>query len=178
MKLSQVLSYSLYAIAAIDILAQIFLSSMAILFRTTPHHQHFKQLVEELDAELWTRYPDIQQNFAPHNKIDESARVVIAYVDNQPVGCGCFRPMEEAGCIEIKRMFVKSDFRGRGIAKLILNELERWAAEEGFNQSKLETGFNQPEAVAVYRRCNYKLIPNYPPYTDMKESMCMAKTLG
>lgn len=106
------------------------------------------------------------------------ARVVIAYVNGTPVGCGCFRPMDDPGCIEIKRMYVTPGFRGRGIAKLLLSELERWALEEGFSESKLETGFNQPEAVSVYRKSEYQLIPNYPPYTDMKESMCMAKTLS
>ena len=151
--------------------------SMSILFRTTPKHEHFKKLVAELDAELWIRYPAIQQNFAPHNKISESARVVIAYSEDQPAGCGCFRPMNEPGTIEVKRMYVVPDFRARGIAKLILLELENWALEEGFSKSKLETGFNQPEAVAVYKRCQYKLIPNYPPYTNMKESMCMGKAL-
>jgi GNAT superfamily N-acetyltransferase len=151
---------------------------MAIVSRTTPGHHHFKQLVADLDAELWLRYPAIQQNFAPYNKIDQSARVVIAYLDDQPVGCGCFRPMDDPGCIEMKRMYVMPAVRGRGIAKLILDELERWAIGEGFSNSKLETGFNQPEAVAVYRRCGYEVIPNYPPYTDMKESMCMAKILG
>ena len=164
-------------IAVTVILALTFLSNMAVLFRTSPSHSDFKQLITELDSELWLRYPTIQQNFAPHNKIEESARVVIAYVGNRPVGCGCFRAMDDPGCIEIKRMYVAPDFRGQGIAKLILSELERWAIDEGFNQSKLETGFNQPEAIAVYRRCDYELISNYPPYTDMKESMCMGKML-
>jgi len=150
---------------------------MAILFRTTSRHQHFKQLIGELDAELWIRYPAIQQNFAPHNNIDDTARVVIAYSDDQAVGCGCFRPMDQPGCIEIKRMYVSPDARGKGIARLILNELEIWAKAQGFRTSKLETGFNQPEAIAVYRRCNYEVIPNYPPYTNMIESMCMAKEL-
>lgn len=150
---------------------------MTILFRTTSQHQHFEQLVAQLDAELWIRYPAIQQNFAPHNKIDGRARVVIAYSDNQPVGCGCFKPMDETGSIEIKRMYVSPAARGRGIAGLILNELEIWAKTEGFRTSKLETGFNQPEAIALYRRCNYDVIPNYPPYTNMTESMCMAKEL-
>jgi GNAT superfamily N-acetyltransferase len=150
---------------------------MALLFRTTSQHPHFKHLVTELDAELWIRYPEIQQNFAPHNTIDDSARVVIAYLNDQPVGSGCFRPMDDPGSIEIKRMYVSPTVRGRGTAKLILDELEIWAKDEGFTTAKLETGFNQPEAVAVYRRCNYKIIPNYPPYTNMTESMCMAKDL-
>jgi GNAT superfamily N-acetyltransferase len=151
---------------------------MAILFRTTSQCHHFKQLVAALDAELWIRYPAIQQNFAPHNNIDDTARVVIAYSDYQAVGCGCFRPMDQPGCIEIKRMYVSPDARGKGIARLILNELEIWAKSEGFRISKLETGFNQPEAISVYRRSNYEVIPNYPPYTNMTESMCMAKELA
>jgi putative acetyltransferase len=151
---------------------------MVRLLRTTRNQEDFQQLVAELDAELWIRYPAIQQNFAPHNHLDENVCVVIAYLDDQPVGCGCFRPIKDAKTIEIKRMYVNPAARGRGIAKMILKELENWASDEGFNQSKLETGLNQPEAIAVYRACGYHQIPNYPPYTDMAESMCMAKNLG
>jgi putative acetyltransferase len=151
---------------------------MVRLLRTTRNQDDFRQLVAELDAELWIRYPAIQQSFAPHNHLDENVRVIVAYSDGQPVGCGCFRPFNDAKTIEIKRMYVNPAARGRGIAKMILKELESWAHDEGFNKSKLETGLNQPEAIAVYRGCGYKQIPNYAPYTDMAESMCMAKTLS
>jgi hypothetical protein len=78
---------------------------MPAIKRTTVSHPDFKSLVAELDAELWVRYPAIQQNFAQHNQMDERARVVVAYLDNKQIGCGCFRYMDEK-TIEIKRMYV------------------------------------------------------------------------
>jgi putative acetyltransferase len=150
---------------------------MITLKKTRADDPNFQLLVVDLDKDLWDRYPAIQQNFAPFNKIDQSACVVVAYSGSLPVGCGCFRPIEEEKTIEIKRMYVKPDSRGLGIAKLILSELEKWGIDEGFTHAKLETGNNQPEAVAVYRGAQYKTIPNYPPYTDIAESICMAKML-
>jgi putative acetyltransferase len=150
---------------------------MITLKRTSADDPHFQLLVIDLDKDLWGRYPAIQQNFAPFNKIDQSACVVVAYAESLPVGCGCFRPMDEKDTIEIKRMYVKPNSRGLGIAKLILSELEKWGVDEGFTEAKLETGNNQPEALAVYSGAQYKIIPNYPPYTHIAESICMVKKL-
>jgi GNAT superfamily N-acetyltransferase len=109
--------------------------------------------------------------------LDNTVRVVTAFDGNTTVGCGAFRPIDGARTIEIKRMYVRPEARGRGIAKTILQELEQWGREEGFEQSKLETGNNQPEAIAVYVHAGYKKIPNYPPYDNMADSICMAKRL-
>jgi GNAT superfamily N-acetyltransferase len=137
----------------------------------------FKSLIVDLDKEFWVRYPDTQQNFEPYNKIDLSARVVVAYLNNKAVGCGCFRPTGEDRTLEIKRMYVVPGFRSNGIAKIILRDLEQWGREEGFMYSKLETGIKQPEAIAVYKKEAYIQIPNYPPYVDVAESICMSKKL-
>ncbi len=137
----------------------------------------FHHLIVDLDKELWSRYPDIQQNFAPFNRVDESFRVILAYDKNSPIGCGCFRPMNEERTIEIKRMYVKLTHRNQGIGKTILYGLEQWANEEDFLISKLETGINQPEAIAAYEKSGYTWIPNFPPYVEVKESICMMKVL-
>ena len=145
--------------------------------RTTAADLDFKSLIVDLDKEFWVRYPDTQQNFEPYNKIDLSARVVVAYLNHKVVGCGCFRSMGEDRTLEIKRMYVVPELRGKGIAKIILRELEQWGREEGFTHSKLETGIKQPEAIAVYKKEAYIQIPNYPPYVDVAESICMSKRL-
>jgi GNAT superfamily N-acetyltransferase len=151
---------------------------MIIIKRTTVKDPDFALLVVDLDKELWLRYPSTQQNFSPFNKVDETIRVALAYLEDRAVGCGGFRPMDESGTLEIKRMYVVPSARGLGIAKLILQELEVWGKEEGFIHAKLETGVHQPEAIAVYTRAEYHQIPNYPPYTDIAESICMAKKLS
>jgi GNAT superfamily N-acetyltransferase len=150
---------------------------MLVIKRTTVADRDFMTLVVDLDKEFWVRYPDTQQNFEPYNKVDQKARVVVAYVDDRPIGCGCFRPMAEAGTIEIKRMYVVPDARGNSVAKSILLTLEQWGREEAFTLCKLETGVKQPEAIAVYRKAGYKEIPNYPPYVDIGQSICMEKLL-
>ncbi|MFZ5973236.1 MAG: GNAT family N-acetyltransferase [Bacteroidota bacterium] len=150
----------------------------AEVIRVTHDHPDFQTLITELDREFWVRYPDVQQHFEPFNKIDGSARVVLAYVATTAVGCGCFRPMNGAPrAAEIKRMYVKPDFRNRGIARKVLQELECWAVEEGFDEAKLETGLRQPEAIATYRKSGYEQIPNFEPYVGVDISICMRKQL-
>ena len=139
-------------------------------------HPDFQHLISELDKEFWVRYPLTQQNFEPFNKVDESCRVILVYHDGRPFGCGCFRPKAEK-TVEIKRMYTVPDFRNKGIAKKVLSLLEEWAASEGFSRSILETGNNQPEAIAAYQKSDYHRIPNFPPYENVTESICMAKNL-
>ena len=145
--------------------------------RTAASNSYFKALVVDLDKELWVRYPDIQQNFAPYNYVDESFRVILVHEDEVPIGCGCFRPMKEKDVAEIKRMYVAPSFRSKGVGKMILQKLEQWAKEEKFVQAKLETGIRQPEAIAAYEKSGYVRIPNFEPYIGVKESICMMKDL-
>ena len=74
-------------------------------------------------------------------------------------------------------MFVSLDKRGLGIAQKILTELEVWAKELDFKSCVLETGKRQVEAVGFYKKCNYKIIPNYGQYKEMENSICFQKNL-
>jgi len=145
--------------------------------RSSVSHPDFQRLIIDLDKEFWVRYPDTQQNFVPFNYVDESARVIVAYEDTLAIGCGCFRPMKEKSTLEIKRMYVVPFFRNRGVGRVILQKLEQWAVEQGFVTAKLETGIKQPEAIAAYEKSGYVLIPNFEPYVNVAESICMMKRL-
>jgi GNAT superfamily N-acetyltransferase len=101
----------------------------------------------------------------------------VAYHNNEPIGCGCFKTYAD-GSAEIKRMFVDAGERNRGVASEILKELCKWAAEEGFERVILETGLKQPEAIRLYTKGGFKVIPNYPPYVGMEQSVCMEKRSG
>ncbi|HSF89301.1 MAG TPA: GNAT family N-acetyltransferase, partial [Saprospiraceae bacterium] len=114
--------------------------------------------------------------YAQFNTLTNIRQVILAYAGDHPVGCGAFR-LYDAQSVEIKRMFVHPDYRGRGIARMILDELELWAKESGFHESMLETGFNQPEAIALYSKAGYEVIPNYGPYEKVTTSVCMRKNL-
>lgn len=146
------------------------------IVRSTPSDELFRRLVRELDADLRTRYGKDQDKYDAFNIIDTQARVALAMEGQTPIGCGCWREMEHE-VVEMKRMYVQPAFRGKGIAKLILNELEAWASEEGYKLARLETAIRQPEAIALYTKQNYQRIPNYGPYKNMPESICMEKAL-
>lgn len=151
---------------------------MISIKRTTPDDPSVKTLIQKLDKELWERYPTEQAFFDNFNKLPSDARVVIAFNDEKAVGCGAFKPMttpEKA--VEIKRMYVDSEMRGRAIGVLILENLEAWAKEEGFKLSLLETGNNQPEAIRLYEKVGYYWIENYEPYIGVESSICFEKKL-
>ncbi len=148
---------------------------MISIKRTSSENLDFCSLIELLDKDLQLRYPGTQQNFDAFNVIKQDAKVIVAYDDDIAVGCGCFRATENENIVEIKRMFVKAEKRGKGIAKSILTELEAWALEEGMISAILETGINSPEAVSLYKKLGFEQIENYEPYINSDDSICMRK---
>jgi putative acetyltransferase len=150
--------------------------AMTSICRTNSNNPDFKALVSELDAELQDRYQERQTIYDQYNKVPDLATVVVAYDNNIPIGCGCFRPFDD-GAAEIKRMFVASIKRGTGIAAFILTELENWARELGYLEMVLETGTQQHEATRFYQREGYAIIENYGQYIGMETSICMRKNI-
>ncbi|WP_426670516.1 GNAT family N-acetyltransferase [Mucilaginibacter sp. McL0603] len=151
-------------------------SNNITLKRTTSSNPDFRNLTILLDKELHNQYGDLQSEYDRYNHIIDINTVVIAYRDQSAVGCGCFKQIDDTSA-ELKRMFVKADERGQGIASSILTELELWAKEIGFSYSILETGDKQHEAIALYQKIGYVIIPNYGQYSGMESSICMRKEL-
>lgn len=149
---------------------------MITFIRTNFTNPDLRPLIEELDKEFVVRYPFVENIRIPFNLLNESAHVVLVYDHKVPIACGAFRPVDET-TIEIKRMYTVPTYRNQGIGKKVLLELEHWAKREGYSVSILETGINQPEAIAAYEKSGYIRIPNFPPYVDIKESICMRKYL-
>lgn len=149
---------------------------MIELVRADQKSGEFLELVALLDAELRVRDGDDHDFYAQFNKTVGLAGVVVAMDEDIAVGCGAFRKYDDTTA-EIKRMYVRDEYRGKRIATDILAELERWASESGFTQCILETGQKQPEAIALYRREGYEQIENYGQYADVYNSVCMKKIL-
>jgi GNAT superfamily N-acetyltransferase len=149
---------------------------MIILKRTSSDDTDFRSLVDLLDRDLAIRDGDEHSFYAQFNKVDSIKNVLVAYLNNMPVGCGAFKEYE-ATVVEIKRMFVLSEYRGKRIAAEILSELERWAAALNYKVCILETGKKQPEAIRLYERSGYTLIPNYGQYANVENSVCMRKEM-
>ena len=147
-----------------------------VLKRTDSSDTDFVELVGHLDADLAIRDGSEHAYYAQFNKIDMLKYVVVAYLGKRAVGCGAIKQFEP-GVVEVKRMYTDPAVRGKGVATSVLGELERWATERGSTTCVLETGWKQPEAVALYRKCGYEEIPNYGQYIGMENSVCFRKTL-
>ena len=149
---------------------------MLTIIRTDSQDREFQGLVHLLDKDLSIRDGDEHTFYAQYNKIDLINHVVVACWNGSSVGCGAFKRFGEDS-VEIKRMFVRPEKRGQGIAAAILRELEDWARELNFKCAVLETGKKQPEAIRLYEKSGYVVIPNYGQYEGMENSICMKKLL-
>jgi len=150
---------------------------MLQIIRTDSSNPDFRLLVSLLDQDLAVRDGAEHAFYAQYNKLDKIQQVVVAYLESMVVGCGAIKPFD-TGVAEVKRMYVREELRGQGIAKQVLQELERWAEELGYTSCILETGKKQPEAISLYQKCGYTRIPNYGQYADVENSVCMQKQLA
>jgi putative acetyltransferase len=146
------------------------------LLRTDSDNADFRALIALLDADLRIRDGAEHAFYAQFNKIDKIRHAVVAYRDEKAVGCGAFREYEP-GVAEIKRMYVSEQMRGRGIAGMILAELESWAKELDFSECILETGVKQPEAIGLYKKHGYQVMPSYGQYLNVENSVCLRKSV-
>jgi len=152
-------------------------SAMIKIIRTNSEHPDFIELVRALDLDLAERDGREHAFYAQFNKISQIKFVVMAYDDELPVGCGAIKEYAP-DTMEVKRMYTAPTHRGQGIAGRVLRELEDWAAEMSYSKCVLETGKKQPEAIALYQKNGYELIPNYGQYVAVKNSVCFQKKLG
>ncbi len=150
---------------------------MINFIRTNSDNPDFRELVIYMEAELRIRDAENHVYYAQLNKIDRINQVIVAYDKGLPVGCGAIREYEE-GVMEVKRMFVPLSRRGEGIASGILRKLEQWAAELNIKKCLLETGKNQPEAIALYTKNEYKMVPNFGQYKNEGNSVCFEKIIS
>ncbi len=146
------------------------------LKHTTSINSDFRFLINQLDAELRVMYNELMDTYDKHNVIEEIDTVIVAYIDETPIGCGCFKAFSQEA-VEIKRMFVHPSARGQGIGKFILAGLEAWASQLGFRYTVLETGSKNLEALSLYKKSGYVTIPKYEPYIDLPDSLCFKKLI-
>ena len=149
---------------------------MIKIIRASSDNQDFIELVKYLDAYLAEKDGDDHSFYAQFNKIDKIRHVVVAYDNDEPVACGAIK-QHTSTTVEIKRMYTSPESRGKGIATKVLTELEVWATELCYKKCILETGKRQPEAIRLYKKNGYKLIPNYGQYAEVDNSVCFEKDL-
>lgn len=135
----------------------------------------FIELCNELDNFL-NELVDGEENraeYIPYNQLDDIQSVIIAY-DDIPVGSVSLKKYDHE-CAEVKRVFVKEEYRYKGIVNKLMELLENAAREQGYRYLILESGEPLVAARALYRKIGYKVIPNYGQYKDMPDFICMKK---
>jgi putative acetyltransferase len=136
-------------------------------------------LIRALNAELERVYPEPGAN---HFRLDADevadgqGAFLIARRGGGAVGCGAVRRLD-ARAGEIKRMYVCPEERGRGVGRALLAALEAEARALGLARLVLETGARQTEAMALYQRAGFQVIPRFGEYLGSPLSVCMAKDL-
>lgn len=138
----------------------------------------FIELCHELDSFLneIVGGEENRATYIPYNKLDSIHDVIVVYNGDTPIGCAAFKKYDDLHA-EVKRVFIKKEYRGRGISRCLMENLEKAAKNKGYKYFILESGEPLVAAMALYRKTGYKVIPNYGQYKDMTDSVCMMKEL-
>jgi len=136
-----------------------------------------QSLIDELQIEYVDRYggPDATPVDPDEFEPPDGAFLVCRH-DGELVGCAGLRKRSEAD-VEVKRMFVRRPFRGRGWSRTLLRLVEDEARSLGFSRIMLETGLEQPEAMGLYESSGYEPIEGFGHYRDSPKNRCYAKRL-
>lgn len=146
------------------------------IVRTNSTNPDFIALVQQLDVDLAKRDGDEHAFYHQFNSIQLLDHVTIAYENEIPISCGAFKELA-TDKVEVKRMYTLPSHRSKGYASKILQALETWATELGYSTCVLETGKRQPEAIELYKKNGYTIIPNYGQYAGIENSVCFEKKL-
>ncbi len=149
----------------------------AVITQERPDGADAVLLIGELDAHLTPLYPsESRHGFSVEKLIAEGVTFFLLRYHGAPVGCGGIKLFgTEYG--EIKRMYVRPQFRGHGFGKLMLNHLAAYAQARGVPLLRLETGIYQPEAIGLYEGMGYRRIAPFPPYKEDPLSWCYEKRI-
>ena len=144
--------------------------------KVSANSEEIKILSDELYQELEKMYgKGLIEEFAEENK---QMLIFYAAFDDlgKAVACGALKHFNETTA-EIKRMYVKPNYRGRGVSKKILTQLEDYARELNYQRLVLETGLKQPEAMSLYHKYGYRPLKCYGRHADDPDSRCFEKQL-
>jgi putative acetyltransferase len=138
-------------------------------------------LIEELDAHLAPLYNiESRHGYSVEKLIRQGVHFFVLRHDGVPAGCGgiqFFTPENEPAYGEVKRMYVREQFRGKGFGRIILDRLAEHAAQNGIKLLRLETGIYQKAAIRLYEQYGFVRIPPFGDYWDDPVSLCYEKRI-
>jgi putative acetyltransferase len=136
------------------------------------------RLIDELQTHLESFYPpESRHGFSVARLIAEGVAFFVLRVDGAPAGCGGIKLFGREYS-ELKRMYVRPEYRGRGYGERLVDHLTEHARANGVTLLRLETGVHQQAAIRLYERVGFRRIPPFGPYTDDPLSRCYEKSLA
>ena len=145
--------------------------------REHPATEEATSLILELESHLSAHYPvESRHGYSVDTLIAQDVAFFLLRDSEAPAGCGGIELVgTEYG--ELKRMFVRPTFRGRGFGRLLLDHLTAYARSNGIRLLRLETGVHQVEAIRMYERAGFYRIPPFGPYREDPVSRCYEKII-
>ena len=136
--------------------------------------ERFLKLVCELDRGYYDLIGDELSKYDSYNEFNDPHVVILALDNDIAVACASYRTFDDDS-VEFKRVYVKKEYRKRGIAYNIIKELEKIVIENSFRYSYIVTGKNNNAAIKLYEKLNYKLIDNFGQFINDNTVICMKK---
>ena len=123
-------------------------------------------MIAELEAQLGPHYPrESRHGYSVEQLLAEAVVFLLIRENGVPAGCGAIK-LVGSEYAEIKRMYVRPQFRGTGLAKLMLRHLTDYAQGQGIELLRLETGIHQRAAIGMYERLGFRRIPPFGEYQE------------
>lgn len=144
------------------------------LLRTDSTNEDYQRLIISLDKSLAVTDGEEHAFYDQFNKSTDIKHVIVYYLGGEAIACGAIKQFDDT-TMELKRMYTEPFMRGKGVGAKIVETLEQWAQELGFERCILETGLRQQDAIALYKKVGYTIIPNYGQYIGIENSVCFEK---
>jgi GNAT superfamily N-acetyltransferase len=142
-----------------------------------PDTREAMELIVELDAYLVPLYPpESRHGLSVETLLREDVAFFVMRHEQVPAGCGGIK-LFNTDYGEVKRMYVRSPFRGLGFGKQMLNHLAEYALRQGIEVLRLETGIYQWEAIGLYERFGFQRIPPFGAYQEDPLSVFFEKRI-
>ena len=149
----------------------------AIITAERPDSADAVILITELEAQLEPLYPrESRHGLSVERLLAEAVAFFVLRSDGIPAACGGVKLFGSAFG-ELKRMYVRPQFRGLGFGRLMLDHLANYTRAQGVGMLRLETGIHQRAAISLYERMGFYRIPPFGSYTDDPLSLCYEKQL-
>ena len=121
-------------------------------------------LIGELERYIKPLYPhDSEHGLTPEEMVRDGVAFFMIRSDGRPAGCGGVR-LHGTEYGELMRMYVRPEYRGQGLGKLVLRHIEDYSREHGVKALRLKTGIYQPEALSLYELHGYVLTQPFGSY--------------